>query len=564
MSAWTAMKTDPDHVRAFPLTHSPLARGIRSVQWRLPSGVICGVLVLAVLAHGGMPLHAQDVMSFEEYQRVDHFEPYVYRLQTDSGALLYFGSRHSFDPADPQMDELAAAWNAFEPDIAYTEGVSVAGDSLSRDEFVRRYGEVGLTWWLAAGDGVAVHSLDPSREAEVGFLRAEGWSDEQLMLFYTLRHVAQPQNQLTREELADVLPRYLQSLASRFGLRGPKTLAEFEEAAGRLLPGVRDWTQIPISHFYPGPQQESFFTNEISTASNQFRDRHHVEILTKAVRSGRRVFAIAGSAHAVMQEPALRGRLMDHEWTLVWSDEFDQDGRPDPSNWTYETGFRRNRELQWYQPENAWCEDGRLVIEARRERRPNPTYEAESGEWRETRPFAEYTSASLTTRGLHSWKYGRFEMRGRIDTRPGLWPAFWTLGLSGEWPAGGEIDIMEYYRGMLLANVAWGSDERWVATWDDVRKPISAFDDPNWSDKFHVWRMEWDEESIRLYVDGLLLNMTELSETTSPRDEGRHPFRQPHYILLNLAVGGTNGGDPSTTAFPARFEVDYVRIYQQK
>jgi beta-glucanase (GH16 family) len=251
------------------------------------------------------------------------------------------------------------------------------------------------------------------------------------------------------------------------------------------------------------------------------------------------------------------------EWKLVWSDEFEKAGRPDPKSWTYEAGFVRNRELQWYQPDNARCENGLLVIEARRERKANTGYRPEGRGWQAERQFAEYTSASATTRGLRSWRYGRFEMRGRIDTRAGLWPAFWTLGVEGRWPSNGEIDIMEYYRGMLLANAAWGSERPWVARWDDLRKPISEFGDPEWSKKFHVWRMDWDERAIRLYVDDLLLNEVDLAATVNADAEHKNPVHQPHYLLLNLAVGGTNGGDPSSTSFPARFEVDYVRVYEK-
>jgi beta-glucanase (GH16 family) len=249
-------------------------------------------------------------------------------------------------------------------------------------------------------------------------------------------------------------------------------------------------------------------------------------------------------------------------WRRVWSDEFDTEGRPDPRSWNYETGFVRNEELQWYQPENARCEGGRLIIEARRERKRNPRYELNSTDWRTNREHGEYTSACLTTRGLRSWQYGRFEMRGRIDTRPGLWPAFWTLGADGEWPRGGEIDIMEYYQGLLLANVAWGTAQRWVAKWASVRKPLAEFHDPEWSRKFHLWRMDWEERSIQLSVDGLPLNTVDLAQTVNPGD-GKNPFHQPHYLLLNLAIGGANGGDPAATRFPVRFEVDYVRVYQK-
>ena len=116
---------------------------------------------------------------------------------------------------------------------------------------------------------------------------------------------------------------------------------------------------------------------------------------------------------------------------------------------------------------------------------------------------------------------------------------------------------------MLLANAAWGMEKRWMAKWDDLRKPIKDFNDPGWSGKFHLWRMDWDEDSIKLYVDEILLNTIDLKETFNKDKEGKNPFRQPHYIILNLAIGGTNGGDPSKTKFPARFEVDYVRIYQK-
>lgn len=251
------------------------------------------------------------------------------------------------------------------------------------------------------------------------------------------------------------------------------------------------------------------------------------------------------------------------EYELVWSDEFEEDGRPDPANWTYERGFVRNRELQWYQPDNAWCEDGLLIIEARRERVPNPRHDPEGRDWRSRRGHAEYSSASVTTRGVHAWQYGRFEIRARIDTRRGLWPAFWTLGVDGRWPATGEVDIMEYYRGMLLANVAWASAEPGRALWDDTRKPITELGDADWSEQFHVWRMDWNEDEIRLYVDDILLNVVDLDETLNEDGSARNPLRQPHYLILNLAVGGTNGGDPAATGFPARYEIDYVRVYRE-
>jgi len=248
-------------------------------------------------------------------------------------------------------------------------------------------------------------------------------------------------------------------------------------------------------------------------------------------------------------------------YELVWADEFDRDGRPDSTNWTYERGFVRNEELQWYQPENAHVEKGQLVIEARRERLPNPAFDAAGRDWRTRRPAIDYTSASLTTRGLHEFQYGRFEMRARIDVRPGMWPAFWSVGEKGRWPASGEIDVMEYYNGVLLANVAW-ADSSGRARWDSNRKPVAELGGAAWASNYHVWRMDWDEREIRLFVDDQLLNTTPLDSTFNSAGTPPNGLRQPHHLILNLAIGGMNGGDPSGTTFPAKLEVDYVRVYR--
>jgi beta-glucanase (GH16 family) len=249
-------------------------------------------------------------------------------------------------------------------------------------------------------------------------------------------------------------------------------------------------------------------------------------------------------------------------YQLVWSDEFEKPGVPNPANWTYEQGFVRNQEAQWYQPENAFCKDGMLIIEARKEQKPSPMYVEGSKDWRKAPKNIEYTSACLLSRGLQSWQYGRFEMRGRIDISKGLWPAFWTLGVKGEWPANGEIDIMEYYKGKLLANIAsMGNDKK--PKWFSTTKPVDSLGGDKWSKAFHVWRMDWDSESISLLVDGMLLNKVMLSALKNEDGTDFQPFMQQHYILLNLAMGGMNGGELGNTKFPNRMEVDYVRVYQK-
>ncbi len=250
------------------------------------------------------------------------------------------------------------------------------------------------------------------------------------------------------------------------------------------------------------------------------------------------------------------------KYKLVWADEFKKTGPPDAKNWQFETGFVRNHELQWYQPDNARCENGLLVIEAKVENRPNPTYKPGSTDWRTSRPTITATSASLNTRGRQQWQYGRFEMRARIDTRAGLWPAFWTLGVSRPWPSNGEIDIMEYYQGKILANVASGTAKPYTAKWHWESRPVASFA-PDWNSKFHVWRMDWDAEAIRLYVDDELLNETLLVNTINADGSQFNPMQQPHYVLLNLALGGDSGGELPATSLPSRYEIDYVRVYQR-
>jgi beta-glucanase (GH16 family) len=250
---------------------------------------------------------------------------------------------------------------------------------------------------------------------------------------------------------------------------------------------------------------------------------------------------------------------------LVWSDEFNNTGKPDPANWIYENGFVRNQELQWYQPDNANCTGGVLIIEGRREKVPNPGYVAGSRDWKISREYAEYTSACIKTRGLKQWQFGRFEMRARIDTACGSWPAFWTLGTLQPWPYCGEIDIMEFFRNktgpIMLANFAWGTEKRGIAKWDDIKMPLIQVvgNDIQWAKKFHLWQMDWDKDSIKLYLDGRLMNSISVSETINP--DGYNPFLQPHYILINQAIGA-NGGDPSATPSSFKYEVDWVRVYQ--
>lgn len=250
-------------------------------------------------------------------------------------------------------------------------------------------------------------------------------------------------------------------------------------------------------------------------------------------------------------------------YKLVWFDEFNSEGAIDTSKWQQENGFIRNQENQWYQSENAACTNGNLVIVGKKEHKPNPNFIAGSNNWKTNRKFIEYTSSSIVMKKEHSFQYGKVEVRAKIDAQTGLWPAIWTLGVSGEWPSNGEVDIMEYYDDKILANFAIASVNRYKAIWDNASKKIADLGGKEWASKYHIWTLEWDEDHMKINVDGEMINEIDLSKSIN-RNDGKNPFRQPHYLLLNLAMGGMNGGSLENTVLPSKYYVDYVRIYQKK
>lgn len=280
------------------------------------------------------------------------------------------------------------------------------------------------------------------------------------------------------------------------------------------------------------------------------------------------------------------GHVLANGMVLKFHDEFNGTGIPNSDVWRFEEGFQRNQELQWYSNQNGVCEEGALVITGKRERVGNPNYEAGSSDWKKGREYAEYTSSSIVSN--YRFRKGTMIVRAKIPIASGAWPAIWTTGGSNdswcwEWPLGGEIDILEYYyaggKQSIHANACWGSDTRWSGRWDSYNRPLADFvaKDAEWTEKYHVWRMDWDDNSIKLYLDDELLNEIDLSNTTNGsgglsdwwRGSWRNPFKDEgnagegfgQQIFLNLALGG-NGGTPAISEFPLKYYIDYVRVYQ--
>lgn len=249
-------------------------------------------------------------------------------------------------------------------------------------------------------------------------------------------------------------------------------------------------------------------------------------------------------------------------WRLVWSDEFDCDGLPDPKKWVEEVGFVRNREEQYYTEnrlENARVENGCLVIEARKEQFPNPAYIPDSDDWRKAQ-FANVTSASLTTKGLAGWQYGRVEVMAKIPAGRGTWPAIWMLGTNiteKGWPVCGEIDIME--------NVGKEPDNIYATVHFSPAKDVkhsskggkTAADKP-W-DGFHMYAVEWNSEKMDFFYDDRLYFTFSLADSDF---YGDNPFRKEFYLLINLAIGGAWGGEVDSSIFPAKYLIDYVRVFE--
>jgi beta-glucanase (GH16 family) len=260
-------------------------------------------------------------------------------------------------------------------------------------------------------------------------------------------------------------------------------------------------------------------------------------------------------------------RVFAAGWKLVWVDEFNRPGLPDPAKWTYETGFVRNHEAQYYtraRLQNARVENGMLIIEARKEPFKNPMFNptANPDDWKRSRKIADYTSASLITKGRESWKYGRIEVRAKLPSGRGVWPAIWMLGTNESvvgWPACGEIDIMEmvgFKPDMIYAH---------VHTPHDIQHKINngrRINIPGASDAFHVYAVEWNASQISFLVDG----KTYYTYRNPKTGADAWPFDKPQYLILNLAVGGSWGGAKGIDSkiFPKRFDIDYVRVYQKQ
>jgi beta-glucanase (GH16 family) len=252
----------------------------------------------------------------------------------------------------------------------------------------------------------------------------------------------------------------------------------------------------------------------------------------------------ASTTSPVAMTPAVR--------TLVWADEFDKPGLPDSTKWGYDVGGNGwgNNELEYYtdkRTENARIENGKLVIEARKE--------AYKG--------SNYTSARLLTKGIAEWKYGRIEAMAKLPKGVGTWPAVWMLGKnipSAGWPRCGELDIMEHVG--FDEGVVHGTIHCEAYNHNKGTQKGDQISVKNVTNDFHLYAIEWTASQIDFFVDDQKYYSVQKSVLGST--EAQWPFDQPFFLILNVAVGGGWGGQKGVdeSIWPQRMEVDYVRVYQ--
>ena len=240
---------------------------------------------------------------------------------------------------------------------------------------------------------------------------------------------------------------------------------------------------------------------------------------------------------------------------LIFSDEFNYEGKPDPTKWGYETGNDwHNNEVQYYTDDlkNAYVKDGKLHLVA----------------LLEDKGTRHHTSARILTHGKFSFQYGKIEMRAKLPKGKGSWPAFWMMPDSckegARWPLCGEIDLMEF---------AWGADPQdlhftvhselynhKIGTQETLIKKFAGL-----TDEFHKYTCEWTADSIAYFVDDehVVTFYKDRCTDGSPKPQTVEawPFDQPYFLLLNLAVGGMFGGEVDDAQLPYVYEIDYVKVW---
>ncbi|CAL1147484.1 unnamed protein product [Cladocopium goreaui] len=274
-------------------------------------------------------------------------------------------------------------------------------------------------------------------------------------------------------------------------------------------------------------------------------------------------------------QPAAEGLAI---WELLWEDHFDTDTcvldgsgvlRPSPEFWSSEIGYKRgkahSRQLPpIYRPSRPG-KIGGVWLPPRKKAFPRQD-DSGSAPACDCSQSAEFTSASLMTKGKKEFSYGLFELRAKIDTRPGAWSSWWAIGDFDfvPWPKNGQIDILDAFQHMLKASVTHAGESGLPSS--AIQHAGARMLDRDWEKYYHTWQLEWDSDFIQIRVDGETLLKVDLKVADAVRTSWPNPFTRAKkfFLILNLAIGGHAGGDATLTEFPMELRVDYIRVFQKR
>ncbi len=241
-----------------------------------------------------------------------------------------------------------------------------------------------------------------------------------------------------------------------------------------------------------------------------------------------------------------------YEWRLVWSDEFNNEGQPDPGRWQYEEGLLRNDEIGYFtsRPKNVRVEGGVLVIEAHKE------------SYKDGNEVAEYTTGSIETENKRNFKYGRLEVRAKKPRGNGSHTGIWFSGVNIAevgWPGCGELDVAEYVGRLPDTIHAYNHYACPGNKSENCRTVVGKFTVKNPYDNFHIYGVEWDEKQIKYFIDNKQVATFNVDDAGTGPD---NPFRKEFVFHLNYSLGGW-GWDVQDSVLPQKFEIDYVRFYEK-
>lgn len=316
-----------------------------------------------------------------------------------------------------------------------------------------------------------------------------------------------------------------------------------------FAPGSEDWSLVADPSFESRGTQmnfsdSGFMSYYVGSSSYEIIEITETELYVRTLDAADPNLAWY---HKFTSTPGGSGSDDEYVFTdLVWEDDFNTDGAPDSTKWTYDLGTTDifgntgwgNQEAQSYtdNAENVIVEGGSLKITAKKEGN-------------------DYTSARIKTQGLYDFTYGRVEVRAKLPASQGTWPAIWMLGSNhptAGWPYSGEVDIMEQ-RGddkeRVLGTSHWyntaGSNNASYGESTTVENP---------STEFHLYTVEWTEGAVKIFLDDV-----KYYELTNSADL---PFNADFYLILNVAMGGTLGGDIDPSFTQDTMEIDYIKVFQ--